>query len=219
MIDLHTHTFLSDGVLLPSELARRAQVMGYRCLGLADHVDSSNIDWVVPRLHRLAADLNSHMALQVIPGAELTHVPPALFPKLTRRARELGAAYVVAHGESLVEPVAPGTNRAAIEAGVDILAHPGLIRPEEVQSAARQGVLLEISTRRGHSLTNGHVARTAKAEGAGLVINTDAHGPEDLVDEHFARQVVLGAGLSEQDFLDMQALAQRLAIRCNAIMV
>jgi predicted metal-dependent phosphoesterase TrpH len=34
MIDLHTHSFLSDGELLPSELVRRAKVKGYRIIGI-----------------------------------------------------------------------------------------------------------------------------------------------------------------------------------------
>ena len=34
MIDLHTHTLNSDGELLPAELWRRAQVRGYRFLGI-----------------------------------------------------------------------------------------------------------------------------------------------------------------------------------------
>ena len=44
MIDLHTHSILSDGELLPSELARRAQVEGYRIIGISDHADPSNLD-------------------------------------------------------------------------------------------------------------------------------------------------------------------------------
>ena len=50
MIDLHMHTLLSDGVLLPSELIQRAYSTGYRALALTDHVDMSNIDFVVPRI-------------------------------------------------------------------------------------------------------------------------------------------------------------------------
>jgi histidinol phosphatase-like PHP family hydrolase len=71
----------------------------------------------------------------------------------------------VVHGETIVEPVLPGTNRAAIAAGVDILAHPGLITKEEAMLAAQKGVLLEITTRRGHSFTNGHVASIARVCG------------------------------------------------------
>ena len=39
MIDFHTHTFLSDGELVPAEHIRRAEVHGYRVLGLSDHAD------------------------------------------------------------------------------------------------------------------------------------------------------------------------------------
>lgn len=213
MIDLHTHTLLSDGELLPSELARRAEMKGYRYLGLTDHVDASNLDFVIPRLVQVAAELKTYRQVKVIPGAELTHVPPAAIPAMARKAKELGARYVVVHGESPIEPVEPGTNRAAIEAGVDILAHPGHITLKEVEMAKARGVLLEITTRRGHSLTNGHVARLALRCGATMVLNTDSHSPSDLVDLAFARQVALGAGLSDEDFSRMRSAAQDLVNR------
>jgi len=40
--------------------------------------------------------------------------------------------------------------------------------------AAEKGILLEITARKGHSLTNGHVAKLAKKHGAALVLNTEA---------------------------------------------
>ena len=60
MIDFHTHTLFSDGILVPSELVRRAEVMGYRAIGLTDHVDSSNLEFVVPRIVRVAQELNKN---------------------------------------------------------------------------------------------------------------------------------------------------------------
>jgi histidinol phosphatase-like PHP family hydrolase len=117
-----------------------------------------------------------------------------------REARALGAQLVVCHGETIAEPVAPGTNRAALEADIDILAHPGLMTEEEAQLAARRGICLEITTRKGHSLTNGHVARLALAAGAPLVINTDSHAPGDLTPLDQARRIALGAGLTEAQF-------------------
>jgi len=210
MIDLHTHTFLSDGVLLPMELVRRAEDRGYKYIALTDHVDSSNLDFAIPRIVQTALAINRYVQIQVIPGAELTHIPPPMFADMTKRARQLGAVLVVAHGETPVEPVAPGTNLAAIEAGVDILAHPGLITQEEAALAAKKGVYLEITARNGHSLTNGHVARVAKAVGAGLVLNTDSHRPSDLITLKFARVVALGAGLNEDDFKDMRDRALNL---------
>src|SRR5208282_6217393 len=42
LYDLHTHTILSDGEMLPSELVRRMAVMGYTTVAITDHVDTSN---------------------------------------------------------------------------------------------------------------------------------------------------------------------------------
>ena len=195
MIDLHTHSLFSDGTLIPSELIRRLEAMGYLAVAITDHVDSSNLDHVVPRIVRVAEELNHAQSVKVIPGAELTHVPPVFIPSLVRRAREMGARLVVIHGETIAEPVAPGTNRAGIEAGADLLAHPGLIRPEEVKLAASKGVFLEISARKGHSLANGHVAKLATEAGARLILNSDGHSPQDFMTEAYAAKVSQGAGL------------------------
>lgn len=190
MIDLHTHTILSDGELLPSELVRRAEVAGYRAIAITDHVDQSNIDFVLSGLTRVAKVLNKYWNITVLPGVELTHIALETFPSLVRYARKKGAKIVVAHGESPVEPVIPGTNRAAIEAGVDILAHPGLILQEDARLAAGKGVCLEITCRRGHMNGNKHVFEAAMKAGAKMVINTDSHAPGDLLTQEMYREVL-----------------------------
>lgn len=197
MIDLHTHSILSDGVLLPFELARRAAAAGYTAIAITDHVDASNIDFAVPRLVTAVGELRGHCAIDVIAGAEITHAPPSLIKGLVERARELGAAVVIVHGETVAEPVEPGTNRAGIEAGADILAHPGIISEEDVLLARDRGVALEITGRAGHCLSNGHVAKAAARHGALMVMNTDAHAPSDLIAEEIARKILTGAGLEE----------------------
>ncbi len=181
MIDLHTHTLLSDGDLLPSELVRRAYVAGCKAIALTDHVDRSNIDTVLHGLAEASRTLNKYWDILVLPGVEITHVPVETFAELARHARKKGAKIVVGHGESPVEPVIPGTNRAAIEAGVDILAHPGFISEEDARLAAEKGVCLEITSREGHSETNRHVFDMAMRTGAKLVINTDSHSPDDIL--------------------------------------
>jgi putative hydrolase len=210
MIDLHTHSLFSDGELLPSELVRRFDNLGYEAVALTDHADTSNLDFIIPRISLVAEALNKVLSIKVIPGVELTHVPPTILGTLVEKARELGAALVVVHGETVVEPVAPGTNRVAIEAGADILAHPGLISMEDAALAARKGVLLEISGRSGHSFTNGHVAKMAMANGAGLVLNSDAHAPKDLMSEEMAKKIVEGAGLPEDSLKDLLSNSRKL---------
>ncbi len=196
MIDFHTHSLFSDGSLVPSELVRRAFVKGYRAIGVTDHVDSSNLEHVAISTINAAADLNDSQSVQVLPGVEITHAPPSRVRDLVMKAREMGVALVIVHGESPVEPVAEGTNLAAIEAGADILAHPGFISEEEAKFALKMGVFLEITSRGGHNRTNGHVAAVAKLTGARLIVNTDAHSPADLIDRATAMRILMGAGLN-----------------------
>jgi len=195
MIDLHTHSFFSDGELIPSELIRRAEAIGYKALAITDHVDASNIDFIVPKIVQAIRKLREYLSIEALPGAEITHAPPQTIPDLVKEARQLGAKIVVVHGETLVEPVRPGTNRAAIEAGADILAHPGLISEEDLLFAKEKGVTLEITARKGHSLSNGYVAKEAVRLGVKLCINTDSHSPSDLITKEFASKILLGSGI------------------------
>jgi putative hydrolase len=199
VIDLHCHTFFSDGALVPAELLQRCEAMGHKAIAITDHMDSSNLDFALPRILKAAADLNQHHNTKLLAGCELTHVPPQAFAGLVEQARGLGAQIVVAHGESLVEPVAPGTNLAALKAGVDLLAHPGLLSEEEAQLAADKGILVELSARKGHCLGNGRTVRMAERFGFKMVVNTDTHSPGDLIDQKQAARVALGAGLAESD--------------------
>ena len=208
MIDLHTHTTFSDGELIPSELVRRAEVLGYTAIGITDHVDYTNIEHILSCISK-AKYLEDVMDIRVLVGAELTHVPPQKIGHLTALARKLGAEIVVVHGETPVEPVRQGTNRAALEARADILAHPGFITLEEAELARENNVCLEITSRSGHNITNGHVVRMAKLAGAKMVVDTDSHAPEDLISSERAIEIAMGAGLSREE---ATAIVQQHAI-------
>jgi histidinol phosphatase-like PHP family hydrolase len=213
MIDMHTHTTLSDGVLIPTELARRAEVLGFRVLGIADHVDTMLVDSVVRQLVQVAADLAPAMKMKVLPGAEVTHCRPEHIGQVIARARKAGAKIVVVHGETPVEPVMEGTNRAAIEGGCDILAHPGLITEADARLAAERGVYLEVSARAGHSLGNGHVVQMARRVGATVIFGSDSHKPEDLRTRAQAEHILACAGLSAEEVAAAFAAAERLVTR------
>ena len=199
MIDLHTHSFKSDGVLAPAELARQAEVVGYKAIAITDHADFSNFEELLNGLLKLCPILNEHMNITVFPGIEITYVPPAAIGDIAGRARELGAQIIGVHGETIAEVVPPGTNKAALLSDIDFLAHPGLISVEDVKLAAERNIPLEITTRRGHSLTNGHVAKLAKEYGAPMVMNNDAHGPGDFVSKEMQYKIGMGAGLSSKE--------------------
>ena len=198
--DFHTHTFLSDGVLSPIELIRRCHVVGYTTLGISDHCGASTMERLIVEVKRDAELAARYWGFQVLAGVELTHVPAASIPELAARAKELGADHVVVHGETPVEPVEPGTNLAAAQCpDVDLLAHPGLLSVAAARAAAETGVFIEITAKDGHSLGNGHVARTALAAGARLVVDSDTHVPGQILTPEHARRVALCAGLPETE--------------------
>jgi len=218
--DFHTHTTLSDGVLLPMELIRRCIVNGYGALGMADHSSASTMGRVIREVRRDCALAQQYWGFSAFPGVELTHVPAASIGELAAEARRMGAACVVVHGQSPVEPVEPGTNLAAVScADVDILAHPGDLTEEEARIAAENGVALEITAKDGHALGNGRVARLGIEAGATLLVNSDGHTPSQLLTEEKARKVARLAGLSPSEVEQViVANAEELVARLQARM-
>ena len=214
--DFHTHTSLSDGDLSPIELIRRALVNNYRAIALTDHAATGSLKRIIQETVEVCALARSYWDILAIPGIELTHVPAQAIAESAKRAKELGAWIVVVHGETIVEPVEKGTNLAALHSPhVNILSHPGLLSLEEAKLAAENGIFLEISSRKGHCLTNGHIASLAQQTGAKLLLNSDAHGEQDLLTAPFAEAVIRGTGLDDAAChqvltINPQALIQKL---------
>jgi histidinol phosphatase-like PHP family hydrolase len=199
MYDLHTHSILSDGEMLPIELIRRMAVTGYTTVAITDHVDTSNTESVLSTLHQVQESAKL-FGVKLLCGVEITHVPPPQIADLAKRAKHLGADIVVVHGETTVEPVAPGTNHAACGCKyVNVLAHPGLISIDDATLAAKNGIALEITSRGGHNRTNGYVAMVGREASCQIVIDSDAHSPHDILDEHSKFVVAKGAGLSDTE--------------------
>ena len=214
--DFHTHTTLSDGTLSPMELVRRAAAKGNKAIALTDHVAIGCLNRVIKEIAEDCALARAHWDILTIPGVELTHVPPDAIDTVAKQAKEMGAWLVIVHGETITEPVAQGTNMAAIKCPyVDILAHPGLLTLEEAKLAAARGVFLEITARKGHSLANGHVFRMAQLAGARLLLNSDAHDETELLSPEFAHLIARGAGLDRDEIdkiltINPQVLLERL---------
>ena len=212
-IELHAHTIFSDGVLLPSELVRLAKVMNHKAIAITDHVDISTLDHVLPRIVQVSEELMKYWDITVIPGAELTMVPAKSISELAKKSREYGAKLILVHGETLAEPVEEGTNLAAVNADIDILTHPGLITDEVCEIASKNDIAFELTSRRGHCLTNGHIARLAK-NAVKLIVCTDAHEPGDLISQETAWKVAVGAGLNnEQAIQSIKATPEELLKR------
>ncbi len=204
MYNLHAHTFLSDGDLLPSEVAVRYQDKGYQVIAITDHADYSNIKQITKAIVEFCKRWPKDSGIKVLPGIELTHLPPGQFKPLASLARKEGIKIIIAHGETPVEPVAKNTNHLALLADIDILAHPGLITDQDTKLAQERGVFLEITSRRGHRETNAHVIDQARKFGAKLILSNDSHTPEDIITPDQLIKAGLDCGLTpvEIDTID-----------------
>lgn len=182
----HEHGFTCASAL------RYAALAGLRCAGLVFTSDGGNFS----RVAQLAAQvrrLSLYANVEAWLGVELSHVPPALLPDAVREAREAGAAFVMVYGETLSDQVEQGSNFAAIDAGADIVSHPGLLDAEAAAFAAEKGVALEFTSCPRHALTNAHTARMALEYGVPLVRGSAATCAQELTSRAFWPMVVKGA--------------------------
>jgi putative hydrolase len=219
LYDFHTHSSISDGALSPLELVRRALINGYKAIAITDHVGVGYLERLIKEITADCALAERYWNIAAIPGVELTHVPAAAIADTARKAKELGARLVVVHGETIAEPVEPGTNMAALKSEhVDILAHPGMITLEEAKAAAANGIYLEITARKQHSPPNNHVAEMARRSGAKLIVNSDSHDEGDLLTSKSVRIIAESASLGEAEIIETlqtnpQALLRKLLSR------
>ena len=194
-IDFQNHSTLSDGVLEPLALLRRAVQLNFHAIALTEHVDARNVERMVERLLQVQSRARS-LPLIFIPGVEITGVQPNEIAALARRARLAGARLVLVHGETLMGGALPGTNLAAAQCPeVDLIGHPGFLSEEAAHAAQENNIFVELSGREVHSLTNGYVAKLAERAGFSLVVDSDAHRPEQMLAMDRAELVARGAGL------------------------
>ena len=206
LYDLHTHTILSDGEMLPSELVRRMAVLGYTTVAITDHVDTSNAVSVVKTLLDVQESARL-FGVRLLCGVEITHVPPSQIALVARAGpRGRGGDRPRPRGND-GRAGCTGTNHAACTCSdVNVLAHPGLITHEDARLAHDNGIALEITSRGGHNRTNGHVARIARETSCQLVVDSDAHAPHDLLDRSSKQCVAEGAGLTAAETAGIMSL-------------
>lgn len=183
---------------MPSEIAVRYLSAGYNCIAITDHADYSNIKATTGAIVNFCHHWPKKFPIKVLPGIELTHLPLSQFKPLASYARKRGIKIIIAHGETIVEPVIKGTNAAALEADIDILAHPGLITDEETRLAKKKGIFLEVTSRVDHRDTNSQVVEKALKFGAKLILNNDSHRIEDIITPVQLIKVGIDAGLSRK---------------------
>jgi len=199
LVDLHSHSTLSDGTLTIEAMVAMAEQRGYDAYAVTDHAMGglNNHRDMAAAVRSEIDRLSRHTRVQLFAGVELSDYPPDRIARAASDARDAGAQVIVVHGECVSMKVEPGTNQAAVRSlDVDILAHPGLLSEQDAAEARRHDVYIELSARQGHCLANGHVYQVVRQAGAHVVVDSDAHDAEGLLSAEKVAVVVCGAGAS-----------------------
>ncbi len=126
-VDLHVHTYFSDGDLSPGEVVREAKALGMIALGITDH---DNIEGVEEALEEGRA-----LGVEVVPGVEIS----AEVPEENRRFHILG--YFINHRDEGLTSLLKEVVKARVEQKIrqiKLLQEFGLkIEVEEVFARTR----------------------------------------------------------------------------------
>ncbi|MFQ5974989.1 MAG: PHP domain-containing protein, partial [Candidatus Hydrothermarchaeales archaeon] len=63
--DLHIHSIFSDGELIPAEIAQRCAVLDHAVIAITDHVDNTNMDFIINSLADSCQELSQYTDLEV----------------------------------------------------------------------------------------------------------------------------------------------------------
>ena len=183
MVDFHIVLARDGSGLDAASALRYAALAGIRFAGLVIRSGGDNFSEVAVLAEQVRR-FSLYADVEAGTGVELCHVPPALLPSAVREARDAGAELVLVYGETIADQVAEGTNFAAVEAGADIITHPGLVDAETATFAAERGVALELTSCPRHALTNARTAAMAMSCGCPLVRGSAATCDKDTLASH-----------------------------------
>jgi DNA polymerase (family 10) len=195
--DLHCHTIASDGRNTVEEMALGARARGYEYVAITDHsashgfgndVSPQQLREQIEHVREVDASIEG---IRVLAGSEVNILPDGSLDYEDSLLAELDWVIASAHTAfAMGEQKMTERMIAAIEHPlVDAIGHPtgrmlerrepyALDVPALIEAAARTGTPLEINANPNRRDLNDVHARAAARAGAGILINSDAHGVE-----------------------------------------
>lgn len=227
--DLHMHTTASDGRASIREMAEAARTLGLDYIAITDHSASHGFgDDVTPDELRATIDevrrVNEELdGFTVLAGSEVNILTDGTLDYDDELLAELDWVVASVHTAFGSDPTAR-IIAACEHPSVDVIAHPTgrLIEkrtPYDLDvdavtaAAARTGTFLEINgSPRRRDLHDVH-ARQAKDAGVLLVIDSDAHGPDTLVNTRWGIATARRAWLGPADVANTRSWSDLRKLR------
>lgn len=201
--DLHMHSTWSDGRASIAEMAEAARLRGYSYIAITDHsaylgvtsgVDAARLREQAAEIATLNADYaNRGISFRVLHGVEVDITPEGglALPDEALAALDIVIASLHISLRQPREQVTGRLVRAIANPHVDIIAHPtGRILERRdgadldmeaiLHAAAAHATLLEINSGPDRLDLDALHVRRALELGVQLVVNSDAHHPNDL---------------------------------------
>ncbi len=230
--DVHAHTNWSDGKATMLEMARGAQAIGYRYLGITDHspritvVHGLNAERLLAQSREMA-DVQSQVGdVTLFQGIEVDILEDGALDLPNEVLELLDVVIASPHVKLRQEPAAMTERmlRAVSNPHVDVIGHPTGRRPgsregasydfEAVfKEAAKHKVALEIDCDPARMDLSPEMARLALECGCNFTMDADAHVPVELFYVPMAAWMARRAGIPQDrilNFLDVDELTTAL---------
>jgi putative hydrolase len=230
--DVHSHTKWSDGHATMLEMAKGAQAMGYRYLGITDHspritvVHGLGAERLLEQSREMAEVQAKVDNVTLLQGIEVDILEDGTLD-LPNEVLDLLDVVIASPHVKLRQERAAMTERmlrAVSNPHVDVIGHPTGRRPgsrpgadydlEAVfKEAARHHVALEIDTDPARMDLSPEMARLALECGCNFTLDADAHGPEQLAYVPMGAWMARRAGIPQDrilNFLDIDELTAAL---------
>jgi histidinol phosphatase-like PHP family hydrolase len=228
--DVHSHSNWSDGKATMLEMARGAEAIGYRYLGVTDHsprikvvngLDASRLLAQSKEMAEVQAQVPGVVLLQ---GIEVDILEDGALDLPDMVLELLDVVIASPHVKLRQEPAAMTERmlRAVSHPHVDVIGHPTGRRPgsreganydfEAVfKEAARHHVALEIDCDPARMDLSPEMARIALELGCNFSLDADAHAPAEFAYVPMGMWMARRAGIPQDRILNFLPLAELTA--------
>jgi putative hydrolase len=221
--DIHSHTDWSDGRATMLEMAKGAQALGYKYLGITDHspritvVHGLNAERLLAQSQQMAEVQEQVEGVTLLQGIEVDILEDGALDLPDAVLEILDIVIASPHVKLRQESSAMTERmmRAVSHPHVDVIGHPTGRRPGSregatydfegvFKEAAKHGVMLEIDCDPARMDLSPEMARMALELGCSFALDGDAHAPAEFAYVPMGLWMARRAGIPEDRILNFK---------------